>query len=262
MVFISFLLCACVLLLMPHNVTTKLQFGFSSLFRFPLGTGRVIALAAQSPTPSSDIRNEDYDKLLRKCLEFQNHADTLMALLDQERSEMEKLSQVSLSHAWGPHGLVPARVIQALGGCDQIIINRGKQDKLAPRQFILADNAIVGSICELGKHQAKVVLITDKSSRIQVYIKSAQTMPKGLLYGLGNGTAKIQHIPCHHKVAIGDPVHVQTKPGLLEVPVVVGRVSQCQQDEIEPLLWDITVEPASNLKSLSHVHVIVVRAQE
>jgi cell shape-determining protein MreC len=261
MLFISFLLCSCVLLLMPHDVTTKLQLVFSGLFRFPLGTGRVISLAAQSPTPPSDVSREDYAKRRRENLELQNHVDTLMALLDQERSEKEKLSQVRVAHAWGPHGLVPAQVIQALAGSDQIIINRGTRNRLSQGLFILDDNAIVGSIRELDNYQAKGALITDKSSCIPVYIKSAQTNVKGFLSGLGNGIAKIQQIPYQHKVAIGDLVHVQTQPGLLEVPFVVGSVSQCRRDEIEGLLWDITVEPAAELKSLNHVHVIVVKAQ-
>ena len=246
---------------MPHNVTTKFQFIYTRLFRFPLGAGRMISLAAQRPTPASAISSEDYGKLQRKYLQLQNFAHTLRAELDQERSEKEQLAQVSLLHAWGTHGLVPARVIQAVAGSDQIIINRGKGDRLIKGQFILAGEAIIGSICALDKHQAKGALVTDKSSCIPVYIKSAQTMPKGLLYGLGNGEAKIHNILYQHKVAIGDPVHVQAKPGLLEVPIKIGTVSQCQQDETEGLLWDITVEPASDLKSLSQVHVIVVQAQ-
>ena len=260
MTFISFLLCACVLLLMPHNVTTKLQFAFSSLFRIPLGTGRVIALAAQSPSPSQDISSEGYDK--RQYLELQNHADNLQAELDQERSEKQRLAQVRLLRAWASHGLVSARVTQELVGANQIIINRGTRDRLGPEQFILAQNAIVGSICDLDKHQAKVTLISDKSSNIPVFIKSEQANHNGLLRGLGNGTAKIQDVPYDRKIAIGDPVHVRAIPGRLEVPVVVGRVLQCDQDEIEPLLWDIRVEPASDLKRLSQVYVIVIRAQD
>jgi cell shape-determining protein MreC len=261
MLFISFLLCSCVLLLMPHDVTTKLQLVFSGLFRFPLGTGRVISLAAQSPTPANDVSREDYAKLRRENLELQNHVDTLMALLDQVHNEKEKLSKVNLLHPGAPHGFVLAGVIQSLTGSDQIIINRGTQDKLAPGQFILANNAIVGSICELSGHQAKGTLITDKSSYIKVYVKSAKTNHKGILHGLGNRIVKIQKIPYQEKIAIGDKVHVETEPGLLEVPFVVGSVSQCRRDEIEGLLWDITVEPAAELKSLNHVHVIVVKAQ-
>jgi cell shape-determining protein MreC len=262
MVFISFLLCACVLLLMPQRVTTKLQFIFSSLFRLPLGTGRVVLLAAQSPGPSSDMRGDDYEKLQRENLELQNHNDNLMALLDQMHNEKEKLSKVNLLHAWDPHGFVLAGVIQALAGSDQIIINRGLRDKLAPGQYILANNAIVGSVFQLDKHVATATLITDESSYIPVFIKSVQADHTGFLRGLGNGKAKAQGIAYQHKIAVGDRVHVQTKPGLLEVPAVVGTVLQCQRDEIEPLLWDITVEPASDLKRLSQVYVIVGRAQQ
>ena len=247
---------------MPHNVTTKLQFAFSGLFRLPLGTGRVILLAAQRPSDSSDISSEDYDRLKREHLALQNHADNLAALLDQVHSEKEKLAKVSLLHAWGHHGFVLAGVIQAFAGSDQIIINRGIRDNLAPGQFIMANNAIVGSVGKLDRHQARVSLITDTSSNLKVYVKSAKASHKGLLHGLGNGIAKIQQIRYQEKIAVGDKVHVETQPGLLEVPFVVGTVSHCHQDELEPLLWDITVEPASDLKTLSDVYVIVARAQQ
>ncbi len=241
---------------MPHNVTTKLQFIYTRLFRFPLRAGRTISLAALSPTSSND-----YDKLLREHRQLQNFTDTLRAELNQERYEKEQLAQVRLVHGWEAHGLVPAQVIQTLTGSDQIIINRGERENLTQGQFILANEAIVGTICELDGHQAKAALITDKSSCIPVYIESAQTAPKGLLYGLGNGQARIRNIRYQREVAIGDRVHIQTQPGLLEWPVVVGTVSQCQRDETDGLLWDITVKPASDLKSLSQVHVIVARTQ-
>jgi cell shape-determining protein MreC len=130
---------------------------------------------------------------------------------------------------------------------------------LASGLYILSDNAIIGSIRELSRYQAKGVLITDKSSHIPVYIRSAQTKPMGVLSGLGNGQAKISKVKFHEKIKVGDPVHVQIQPGRLEVPIVVGRVSQCKQSVTEPLLWDILMEPASDLTSINRIEVIVAR---
>lgn len=257
MLFFAFLLCACVLLLMPHHVTTKLQLTFSTLFQFPLGAGRILALAAQTPLRDQGLNPADYDALLDRIRQQQNHIDELRAELEQERSEKERLSKASFLNAWGSHGLVPAQVIQATSGLDQIVINRGKRDGLSPGLYILAENAVIGAIQDLSGHQAKGILVTDKSSHIPVYIRSSFSQPKGILYGLGKGKAKIDQIPSRHKIKIGDPVHVQTQPGLLEVPIVVGRVSQCQQNETEPLLWDISVEPATNLENVNQVVVLV-----
>ena len=257
LLFISFLLCACVLLLMPHHVTTKLQLAFSTVFQLPLGTGRMLALAAQTPTSGQGNTPDDYDSLKRENVQLQNHVHTLRALLAQEREEKAKLTKISLLPAWGSQGLVPARVIQEVAGADEVIINRGKRHGLLNGQYMMADEAIAGTIGETGRYQARGVLITDASSHIPVYIESAQSKPKGVLSGLGNGLAKIEQIPIQYKIEIGDLVHIQTTAGLIEWPVVVGKVSACRRNETQPLVWDILVEPLSKHKDINQVHVIV-----
>lgn len=261
MLFISFLLCACVLLLVPHNITNKLQFLHAHLFQIPLRTGRVISLVAQTPPPAPDANSVDHEQVQRKYLQLENHMHNLMAKLEQELSEKERLAQVRLLSGWERHGYVLAQVVVAVVDSDHIIINRGKRDGLALGQFMLADNAIVGTICELTGYTAKGALVTDKSSRIPVYIKSKQATPKGILQGLGNGKAKIPQIRFKHKIAIGDPVYVEAQAGRLEFRVKVGQIAQRHRDETDPLVWDITVEPASDLQALNQLHVVVARAQ-
>lgn len=261
MLFISFLLCACVLLLIPHGITNKLQFLHAHLFQIPLRTGHVISLVAQTPAPATDANSSDLDQSLRENLQLKNHLHNVLAELDQAVKEKESLAQVRLLSGWERHGYVLAQVVLPVVGADQIIINRGKRDGLALGQFMLADNAIVGSICELGTYRAKGTLVTDKSSRIPVYIKTARATPKGILQGLGNGKATLPQIRYRHKIAVGDPVYVEAQSGLLEFRVKVGQVAQCQRDETDPLVWDITVEPASDLKSLNQLHIVVARAQ-
>jgi len=46
--------------------------------------------------------------------------------------------------------------------------------------------------------------------------------------------------------------------GFLSTPVIVGTVAQCQSNKDNPLLWDITVKSACDIKTLTDVSVIVM----
>ena len=80
-----------------------------------------------------------------------------------------------------------------------------------------------------------------------------------MLRGLGQGRMKVQNVSQQHKdeVSVGMPIYTCIYPGLLEIPIIVGRISECKPDDTIPLLLDITVEPATDLKRVAAVAVIV-----
>ena len=49
---------------------------------------------------------------------------------------------------------------------------------------------------------------------------------------------------------------------MLQVPRIIGRVLKCKIDENNPVVWDITVEPACDLNKLADVTVIVVKTKD
>jgi len=51
-------------------------------------------------------------------------------------------------------------------------------------------------------------------------------------------------------------VYAKKKPGVLDVPIIVGRIAQCKADPKNPELWDLTVEPACKIDALAGVYVI------
>ena len=55
----------------------------------------------------------------------------------------------------------------------------------------------------------------------------------------------------------GDTVYASQVPGLLNTPLIVGEISTIKPHEMDPLLWDITVEIAEDLSRLTDVTVII-----
>jgi len=259
MLFTWFMLAGLIFLFAPENWTSRFQFAFARIFRLPLSVGRSISLSAHPPEPLTDVvGRKQYDEL-------QNHLANVTELLYQERREVERLS--GLRYRLGLEGanLVPADIITALTDKlhSKLIINRGERDGLKKDQFVLGCNSIIGRISDVSSTEACVRLVTDPASKIEVKIAELNSgeltyVAKGLLCGSGTNKVKIPLLSIDHKVKVGDIVYACKKPGFLGAAMIVGKVTQCKNDDKEPLLWDITVEPACDLQMLKSVDVIIM----
>ncbi|TFG49477.1 MAG: hypothetical protein E4H40_02935 [Candidatus Brocadiia bacterium] len=63
------------------------------------------------------------------------------------------------------------------------------------------------------------------------------------------------------KPQIGNNVYINEVPGLLDVAMVAGRVSQCKRNEKNPMLWDATVKPVCDIQSLNAVAIIIMNPE-
>ena len=78
--------------------------------------------------------------------------------------------------------------------------------------------------------------------------------------GSGNNSAKIEMLKS--EVKVGENVFALKKPGFLDAPMIVGKVSQCDRNQKNPSLWDVTVVPACNIKQLDDVAIIIMNSQK
>ena len=83
--------------------------------------------------------------------------------------------------------------------------------------------------------------MTDKNSSIAVEIAGSKAQRR--MDGTGKDFARIGMVPNKKRVNKGDAVYTYKNPGLLDVPIIVGKVAECKPDDDNPLLWDITVKP-------------------
>jgi len=242
-----------ILLLCPQALTSKLQLVFAGFFHLPLRLGRGISLSVNARHPVAD-------RFDHKEAQYQNYIANLEAELEQERQKVEKLSGLRSRRALEGAYLVYADVITASvdGSSCELIINRGQRDGLAAGQFVLGDNSIIGTVCEVDSGTGRVRLITDSSSRVEVRIAGIYR----IMQGVGRNLAKIQMLSREHKVKVGEDVFARKKPGLLDIPMITGRITKCRVDEEHPLLWDISVEPACKLETLGNVAVIIMNPQQ
>ena len=254
--FTCLILAGFIMFCVPQNLTNKLQFAFVRIFNKPLSICSNFTLGASDQRSSANIVDQS------KYISIRNHLANNLQWLHQERQNVEKLSGLRNRSIWKGAGFVLAEVITAFTDISRnaFIINRGKNDGLDKGQFVLGNDSIVGTISEFDSRTARVQLLTDPRSRIAVKIGELDL--EGVMQGNGGHSAGIELISKKHKIENGDIVYAQKKPGFLDIPVIVGVVERCETDDENPLLWEIKVKPACDLRGLKDVTVIIMPDQE
>lgn len=262
MLFTWLLLSGLALLFSPESITNKFQLGFARMFRWPLTAGRSIApLSATNSSPLTNcVSREEYDKL-------KNHLDNVIEQLYQERQKVEFLSNLrqvkglNNKFALEGAGLVPAGVISTNMDnlTNEIIINRGSDNGLEIGQFAMANNSIIGRISAISEKIARVKLVTDPSSSIPVIIAlDSGEHIEAILKGTGSNVAKINFVPTKNKVEITNKIYAAKQPGVLDIPIKVGEIKQCQRLDEDPLIWDIAIMPACNFENIRDLAIIIM----
>ncbi|MBN2020031.1 MAG: rod shape-determining protein MreC [Sedimentisphaerales bacterium] len=252
MLFVWFLLAGFILLFCPAKITSKFQFAFARIFRWPLNIGKNMSLSARTSVAVQD-------ESARKESQYQNYIVNLEEELRRKNEQIRQLTGIR-TRLRGFEGakLAPAEIITSSteGQRCELIINRGSDDGLAKGFYVIGDNSVIGIVTDLSARTAKVRLLTDTSSAVQVNIAGIEA--NMLMQGDGKNLAKIKMVPAKHKIKVGDPVLVRRKPGLLDIAMIAGAVQQCKRDDKNASLWEITVKPVCDTARLNDVAVIIM----
>ena len=252
MLFTWFMLTGFIFLFAPQNVTSKFQLAFVHVFRWPLTIGGNLVMTAQTQQPLAGA-------VSRSETQYLNYIANLEETLAEERKKFKKLSGLYNTHVWEGTDFALADVIDRVEGPrNELIINCRKTDGLAKGQFVLGDECIIGRISDVFPQisKAKVELVTDPNSGIAVKVAEF----KNIMKGSGNNSAKIEMVK--NEVKAGVNVIALKKPGFLDAPMIVGKVSECNRNQKNPSLWDITVVPACDIEQLEDVAVIIMSPQK
>jgi len=252
MLFTWFMLTGFIFLFLPEDTTGRFQLGFVRVFRWPLSLGGSVALTAQTQESLTDtVPRREYDKLMA-------YSANLKETLDQQRLEFEKLYGLRNRYVWQGADFVIADVITKTTSGSQtelteLTINCRTNIGLAKGQFVLGDNTVIGTISDVSSDTASVRLFTDPGSVIAVKVGEVKTMMKGC----GENLAKIELLK--KKAEIGENVFALRKAGFLDAPVIIGKVVKCERNRRSATVWDVTVEPACDIKKLEDVAVIIMK---
>jgi cell shape-determining protein MreC len=254
-VFICLFLLGFIFLLIPQNITARLNFAFVDIFNFFLNIGSS-AVYEQNPANSKSspyfVPRHEYNKL---WVAYTN----LQAQLAEQKKQIEELGKVRMTEPDPATGLILAKIVNRRK--HEFIINRGAADGLAAGQYVLGDNAVIGCIEQTSADISSVKLITSSSCKLPIKISApdVDVYFNGTLIGDDKEGAKVPNVPKKYKIRDGYCIYAAPKAGFLPSPRIIGRISRCEIDQSNPLLWDITVSPAYNFDNLTDVAVIILK---
>jgi rod shape-determining protein MreC len=177
--------------------------------------------------------------------------------LQQENSELEVLSALlDFARTHSENEYITAAVI----GRDispflhYVIINRGSDDGLRRGMPVVSSQGLVGRVAAVTADGARVQLITDPDTAINVRIQPSGA--EGLLEGSITGDITIGAIPQDANINNGDLVLTSGLGGNYPPDMLIGQISGVRQRPVE-LFQTASVEPVVDFSQLEIVLVIV-----
>ena len=171
-----------------------------------------------------------------------NETEILAALVDFSRSNPE-----STYKAASVIGRDPSPFLH------YIIINRGSNDDIRRGMPVVTNQGLVGRVDAVIADAARVQLVTDPASAVNVYLQSADT--SAILAGSVTGDVSLDLISQNVTVESGDLILTSGLGGGYPADLIIGQVVTLRSLEFE-LFQQATVQPAVDFSRLEIVLVI------
>lgn len=164
-------------------------------------------------------RNETLLRENRRLLAWHQAALSLAAENAQLRGLLKLVPKHALSY-------VSARVIADSGGAyaQSVLIDAGSAEGVERGEAVLGEGGLAGRIAEVGRHVARVLLITDLNSRVPVLLEGKDPL-RAILAGDNSPRPRLRFFPAKAPIQHGERVVTSGVGGLFPPNLPVGVVS-------------------------------------
>lgn len=222
------------------NIQTWIAGRFAGFQDFVTAPRDIVTLRQRNAELEAQV-----SQLQAQLIELQqrvNETEILAALVDFSRSNPE-----STYKAASVIGRDPSPFLH------YIIINRGSNDDIRRGMPVVTNQGLVGRVDAVIADAARVQLITDPASSVNVYLQNADT--SAVLYGSVTGDISLDLISQNITVEAGDLILTSGLGGGYPADLIIGQVVTVRALEFE-LFQQATVQPAVDFSRLEIVLVI------
>ena len=187
----------------------------------------------------------DVSQLQAQVIELQqrvNETDVLAALVDFSRTNPE-----STYRAAAVIGRDPSPFLH------YVVINRGSNDGIRRGMPVVTNQGLIGRVDAVIADAARVQLITDPASSINVHLQNADT--DAILVGSVTGDVSLDMISQDSNVEAGDLILTSGLGGGYPPDLIIGQVLSVRSLDVE-LFQQATVQPTVDFTLLQIVLVI------
>ena len=209
------------------------------------------------------VREVEHSENLQRKLEAIQADYGELKIIESRFRELER-ENIQLNQALGfqkqtTFDVKAAKVIkrQPSTWWDTLTINRGENDDLGTQLTVLAEGGLVGRIDQAFEDVANVVLVSDESCQVSVYVEGSPE--KGILSGKAagdNGTApllRLRYLSRNAAVQKGLKVFTTGRGGIFPPDIQIGTISEVILGSYET---EAFVQSSVDLQNLGVVFVL------
>ncbi len=134
-----------------------------------------------------------------------------------------------------------------------VIIDKGSRHNVREKMPVVTPKGIVGQVVEVGPWHAKVMVLNDANSSIDVSVEGKNT--RGLIQGGGQNTVKLKYVTKNDDIEIGDKLVTSGKDGIYPKGIPVGIVITVDKRKAG-IFTNIDVMPYNNFRQLDEVLLV------
>ncbi len=175
-----------------------------------------------------DLREEN-TRLAKENLKLQYYKSQV-SRLRTENTELRKLLSFVPD---APSKSIAARVIATSSSSfvKSVLINAGQRQGISNGDSAIYNEALIGRVVETGKNSARVLLLTDISSRIPVMIEG--TRDRAILAGNNTASPPLKYLSATNNVEIGQLVITSGHGGIFPAGLMIGHVSKISEKNVQ-----------------------------
>ena len=151
-----------------------------------------------------------------------------LADLERDNERLRQMLQLQRSGARRVSAPVISRDPE--GWWRQLELGRGSSDGIAAGDAVLAPGGLIGRIASVTPSTARVALLSDRTSRLGVWV--GRTQQHALLLGLGTPRPRLQFLEKDPGVRPGDVVSTSPASTLLPANIPVGVVQSLNEQAV------------------------------
>ena len=247
-------------LLLSSSLQKRTRFSFVDkfVFDFTVPIQKMVTLPAQSVKGAwgryvalVHVRRENKDLKQKLALLAEENRQFREALLSSERYERVRQMRDRL-----PQPMLPASLI----GTDSsswfrtVFIDRGEEAGVRRGMAVVSPEGVVGHVVAVSRYAAKVLLITDRSSAVDVTVERSRA--RGIVEGRRGEGCELKYVVRGEDVKTGDRLVSSGMGGIFPKGLPVGRVVRVERGN-RGLFQRAEVEPAVEFNRLEEVFVIL-----
>src|SRR5579863_9308869 len=174
--------------------------------------------------------------------------------LKNELASAQRAESLAGFQARSPSKMIGARIIGATPGVGtkSILIDRGRASGVRRGMAVVTPDGIVGRVVSVFPFASQVLSVTDPG--FAAGVESQKNHVRGVLKGLGNGSARVDYVPAGQKVEVGESFFTSGEDRVFPKGLPVGKVTSVREGTS---FQDITVEPSGTEVAPEEVLVIV-----